>query len=891
MKMVFAAAATAAVAGALIWYALHETAFPPELDRSIESLSYNFAPPDASNPAPGAADPRLAGIDRDFKLLATVTRSIRLYSAQGLFQSIPPIARQHGLTVTAGAWIEADREYSQREVDAAIAMANRNYNVSAVLVGNETLLRKTLSAPELIRWIRHVRQRVRVPVSTGETWNVWLDHPELAREVDFISVHILPYWEGIPDSEAVAQTFKRYDALRRAFPGKKIVIAEFGWPSRGPNNRAAYPGEVIQADVIRQFLMEAHRRGASYNIIEAIDQPWKVREGGVGLYWGIYNAARVAKFRFEGMVQERNYLGRAILAVVVGFVMPIATFALIRRRPNFPHALAVAVAAQALASGVAMAALYPVENYLNFGSALAWVTGFALMIPLTVMTLVRVHEAAEVTLGHRPQRLISRPVPAGPNWREPKVSIHIPAYREPPEMLIETLESVAALDYPSFEVLVIVNNTPEEEFWRPIEACCRRLGERFKFVLLPQVQGFKAGALNAALPWMAADAEIIALIDADYVVQKDWLRHLVPAFADPRIGMVQAPQDHRDGDGSWLKRVMNSEYAGFFDIGMVQRNEDNAIITHGTMLLIRRATFDHVGRWSADTITEDTEFGLRVLRAGYLAAYTNRRYGWGLLPDSFKAFQVQRDRWAYGAMQIIRKHWRAMLPGNKSLSASQKFQFVTGWSFWFSDAFGVLAAGMNLMWVPMILFVGVLIPMVPFTLPILALFAVNLLHCALLYAVRVKLPARQIAGAALAAMSLQMTVARAIGKGLMRGNMQFHRTEKGGLLSRAKQRPRKQRVAWMEGTIGLALATGAGALFATNTYAMVEINVFAATLVVQSLPFLAAPAMVLLERMSPLLPPIRPQSFTRPPDDLSPLTPAGPAADPALYLLAPQRPS
>jgi hypothetical protein len=500
-----------------------------------------------------------------------------------------------------------------------------------------------------------------------------------------------------------------------------------------------------------------------------------------------------------------------------------------------------------------MAALYPFENYLNFGSALAWGVGILLMVPLTLMTLLRVHEAAEVTLGHPPARLIGGAVAAPEGWRAPKVSIHIPAYRESPAMLIETLDHVAALDYPDFEVLAIVNNTPEPALWRPVQEHCARLGGRFKFVFLPKVAGFKAGALNAALPWMSPDAEVIALIDADYVVGPDWLSNLVPAFADPRVGLVQAPQDHRDAGESAFKRIMNSEYTGFFDIGMVQRNEDNAIIAHGTMLLIRRSAFEQVGRWSAETITEDTELGLRILRAGYTAAYTNRRYGWGLLPDTFRAFQVQRDRWVFGAVQIIRKHWRALLPGNRSLTRAQKFQFAAGWSQWLSDAFGVVSAGLNLAWVPMILFVGVLIPMVPFTLPILALFAVNLLHCALLYAVRVKLPRRHIAGAALAAMSLQLTVARAVGKGLLRHHMPFRRTEKGGLTRLLGLPAANSLIAGPETFVGVALAAAAAALVATNNLQMLEINVFAATLAVQSLPFLAAPVMVMLERISPLL--------------------------------------
>ena len=129
------------------------------------------------------------------------------------------------------------------------------------------------------------------------------------------------------------------------------------------------------------------------------------------------------------------------------------------------------------------------------------------------------------------------------------------------------------------------------------------------------VAGFKAGALRLALAHTAPDAEIIGVIDADYVVQPDWLKDLVPAFADPKVGMVQAPQDHRDGDRSLMHHAMNGEYAGFFDIGMVQRNEANAIIVHGTMCLIRRAALVAAGGWSSDTIVEDTDLGLHRARA------------------------------------------------------------------------------------------------------------------------------------------------------------------------------------------------------------------------------------------------------------------------------------
>ncbi len=841
--MLFRIVIAALIAGTVhcgAWYVARETASPPSALDAVSSVSYSVGAPE-TQALPMDEETRKR-FDRDMGLVADVTRGVRMYASSGRNAEIPPLARDHGLSVIAGAWVGRNAEANERELQALIATTMKFPNVRSAVVGNETILRKELKTGELIELIRKVRRRVRVPVSTGETWDIWLAHPELVREVDYIAAHILPYWEGIPANEAVKYTFERYQQLRAAYPGKRVVIAEFGWPSRGYNNKGAEPGPAVQAEMIRAFVRTAADRDIPFNIIEAFDQPWKSNEGSVGAYWGLFDTAGQLKFPLAGDFREKYFYPRMILALVIGALISLVCMAW--ARATFMHALAFSTAANALAAGVAVAAHYPLENYLNAGSAIAWGIGMFLMIPLTAMTLVKVHEVGEVTLGRRPFRLLRPPVHAA-GFKPPKVSVHIPAYREKPEMLIETLDSVARLDYPDFEVLVIVNNTPEESFWRPIERHCQELGPRFKFVNLLKVAGFKAGALNVGMAEMAADAEIIALLDADYTVEPSWLRDLVPAFADPKIALVQAPQDHRDGEDTLLKTVMNSEYAGFFDIGMVQRNEKNAAIAHGTMLLIRRSAFEEVGGWATDTITEDTELGLRLFEAGYGAQYTKRRYGRGMLPDTLKAFMTQRQRWAFGAMQIIRKHWRHMLPSSKTLTTDQKTQFVTGWSYWLSDAFGVLAAFLNLLWVPMIVIVGVLIPMLPFTLPILAMFVVNLMHCLILYGVRVRISPRRILSAAVAAMSLQMTVAKAVAEGLWGIKLEFKRTEKGGLAKSADASPAK-REAWL----GSLLIVSSVILVKTNETETIETNIFAATLVVQSLPFLAASGLAWLERRS-----------------------------------------
>src|SRR4029079_5846041 len=279
--------------------------------------------------------------------------------------------------------------------------------------------------------------------------------------------------------------------------------------------------------------------------------------------------------------------------------------------------------------------------------------GFVLLIPLILVALARIDEIAAVAFSRKPRRLIVAPPLAPELTPAPKVSIHIPAYMEPPEMLKLTLDAVARLDYADFECIVVINNTPDAALWRPVEEHCQTLGARFKCVREDKLLGFKAGALRLALANTAPDATIVAVLDADYVVQPNWLKDLVPLFADAKVGLVQAPQDHRDGERSAMHRAMNGEYAGFFDIGMVQRNEANAIIVHGTMCLIRREALERAGGWSSDTICEDTDLGLTILESASAAHYPTRRYGYGLLPDSYRAYKRQRDRWAYGGLQIL----------------------------------------------------------------------------------------------------------------------------------------------------------------------------------------------------------------------------------------------
>ncbi len=240
MRTVAAVIALVACVQAGIWALTRTELQAPDVDVQLDSVSY--APFEGSTSPDEGARARAARIRADLKMLAPLTHTVRLYSSTGGVELVPGIAAEFGLNVTVGAWIDKHQDRNEREIAAAIDLARRHSNVKSVIVGNETIFRGEQTVPELIRKIQRVKRATSVPVSTGEIWHVWLEHPELVSQVDFIAAHVLPYWEGLPASQAAEQAVLIYDKLRQAYPGKRIVIAEFGWPSAGYNLRDAVPG-------------------------------------------------------------------------------------------------------------------------------------------------------------------------------------------------------------------------------------------------------------------------------------------------------------------------------------------------------------------------------------------------------------------------------------------------------------------------------------------------------------------------------------------------------------------------------------------------------------------------------------------------------------------------
>ncbi len=294
----------------------------------IQCLSYA---PFRGNESPLDADTRVEGyeIEEDLAKLARLTDCIRTYSTENGLDQVPAIAQRVGLKVIQGLWLGSDRKKNRIRIDETIALAKRYREViTAIVVGNEVLLRGELSAVDIGDILREVKAATAMPVTYADVWEYWLRNPELAQAVDFVTVHILPYWEDFPIS--AAQAGAHVDAIRSRvaarFPGKDILIGEVGWPSAGRMREGALPSPANQALVLEEVMARARARNYRVNLIEAFDQPWKRRlEGTVGGYWGLLTSgAREPKFAWGKPVSDHPLWGWQMAA---GMALAAAVFA------------------------------------------------------------------------------------------------------------------------------------------------------------------------------------------------------------------------------------------------------------------------------------------------------------------------------------------------------------------------------------------------------------------------------------------------------------------------------------------------------------------------------------------------------------------------------------
>ena len=795
--------------------------------------------------------PTAEEIDEDLALLANTTHAVRTYTLEGDLVKIPALAQKHGLNVTLGAWLNDKPEANTVEVEKLITTAKANYrNVIRVVVGNESILRGELKVEEVAVYLKQVRDALNVPVSTAETWDVWLAHPELADHVDYVAVHILPYWDGVELDQAVDHVVVTMNKLKSRFPDKEIVLAEVGWPSNARTYKGAVASPANQAAFLRHFLQRAEQKKYVYYVMEAFDQPWKrISEGSVGAYWGVYDVHRQPKFAFTAPIVEipqwRLLAGISIAIGIITFAMLLIDARTLKNRGRSFLAIVAFFAATA-------AVWITYTYYHQYMTVTAIIVGILMIIGIIGVALVlltEAHEWAEAIWVDKWRRGFSPIQLADEDL--PKVSVHVPAYNEPPDMMIETLNALAALDYPHFEVIVIDNNTKDPAIWQPVEAHCATLGPRFRFFHRDPLPGFKAGALNFALAQTAPEAEVIAVIDSDYQVSPLWLRDLTPQFSKPEVAIVQAPQDYHDEKENLFKAMCYAEYRGFFYIGMQTRNERNAIIQHGTMTMVRKSALQEVNGWSEWCITEDAELGLKIFEKGYEANYIAKSYGQGVMPDTFIDFKKQRFRWAYGAVQVMRHHFGILFLGRGStkLTLGQRYHFIAGWLPWMADSLNMLFTLAAIGWSIAMIYNPLKFdpPMVILSSMPLMLFAFKMAKMIYLYRTRVGATVAQTAASALAGLALSHTISMAILQGVFTKSKPFFRTPK---MEQAHALLKALVSAREEGLIMLGLWSSAYGVASKQGTESSDIIVWIVVLLILSIPYLSAVLVSLISGFS-----------------------------------------
>jgi exo-beta-1,3-glucanase (GH17 family)/glycosyltransferase involved in cell wall biosynthesis len=719
-------------------------------------------------------------IDGDLKVLRQYTGRIRTYSTL-LNPQVFRLAQKEGLKVMAGADIDTRLDNNEKELETLIAVANRYPDtIERVVVGNEVLFRNNLPVEKMISYLDRARAHIRQPVTIAEPDYIWLKYPELADHVDFITIHLFPFWNGLDRSTALAAAEGAYNSIKQRFPNKHIVVGEVGWPSNGDHRERAYPSISNEAIFDREWLIWAKANHVDYYLFEAFDQPWKegLGEGRTGAYWGVFNADRQLKFPLTGpVVEDTGWPWKALAASLLA-IIPMIWFGIGFSRFKVTGRLFFDVLIQLACGLIVWSVTLPFNFYLDWIDWSMLVLLFPAQVAILAILLINGFEFTEV-LWRRKWIRHADLLPPDPVEKQPFVSIHLACYNEPPEMVIITLDSLAALHYQNYEVLVIDNNTKDPAIWKPVQEYCEKLGEKFRFFHLEPWPGFKAGALNFGLKETNPKADVVAVIDADYVVREDWLKSLTGYFHDPKVAVVQCPQAHRDFEHNRFRRMTAWEYDGFFRIGMHHRNERNAIIQHGTMTMVRRSALEGTGGWSEWTICEDAELGLRLMHAGYELVYVDELMGKGLTPADFKAYKSQRYRWAFGAMQILKGRWDWMTKKGP-LRGGQRFHFLTGWFSWFADALHLLFTLMAIFWTAGMVGMPQLfsLPMQLFLIPIIGFFFAKAIFGIVLYRARVPCGWYDTIMASIASMSLSHAIARGILHGLTRKKTSFVVTAK-----------------------------------------------------------------------------------------------------------------
>jgi exo-beta-1,3-glucanase (GH17 family) len=371
-----------AIAAVWWWLATPINLARAPIDPSAKLLCVSYAPfRNSQTPLVPTTQIAPEQIAQDLAQLAKISDCVRTYSMENGLDQVPALAAKVGLKVILGVWLGSNRLKNLAQISTAVGLTKAYPEViTAVVVGNEVLLRGEMTTADLAAIIRSVKAQVTVPVTYADVWEYWLRNREVYEAVDFVTIHILPYWEDFPIRAKYAAA--HVDAIRRrmavAFPGKEILIGETGWPSEGRMREGALPSRTNQARVVSEILGLAKQENFRVNLIEAYDQPWKRQlEGTVGGYWGLIDSVqRAVKYPPGEAISNYPFwklqmgCGMGLSVLVFG-----AAWLTLRRRPWTPRvaswiAVGLSATTAGILLGVAADKLF-YESY-GFGGWLGW---------------------------------------------------------------------------------------------------------------------------------------------------------------------------------------------------------------------------------------------------------------------------------------------------------------------------------------------------------------------------------------------------------------------------------------------------------------------------------------------------------------------------------------
>lgn len=238
----------------------------------------------------------------------------------------------------------------------------------------------------------------------------------------------------------------------------------------------------------------------------------------------------------------------------------------------------------------------------------------------------------------------------------PLVTIQLPLYNE--YFVVERLiRSVCNIKYPidKLEIQVLDDSTDESvDLCKSIVDEFQQKGFNIKYIHRTDRTGYKAGALKNGL--ITAEGEFVAIFDADFVPNEDFLMKTVPHFNDSQIGMVQTRWEHLNEEYSYLTRAQALALDGHFVLEQQVRNNAGFFINfNGTAGIWRKATIFDAGNWQPDTLTEDLDLSYRAQLRGWKFRYLNDVTSPAELPADINALKTQQFRWTKGAVETAKK--------------------------------------------------------------------------------------------------------------------------------------------------------------------------------------------------------------------------------------------